>query len=229
MSLTEALLRGLQPARPLITHYDDAAGTRIELSVATVTNWAAKTANWLVEEFDIEQGDPVAVTMPAHWQTAGVLLGAWWCGAHVVAEPSGARVAFVPAGGAAPDAEAVAVASLDPMGRGLSAPPADGALDYLTEARTAGDRFQPISPVPGDGPALGESTVDSVLAAARTGSVPAGARVLSTVEWSVPDGVLAGFLVPLAAGAHLVQVSNPDPAKLDAHRRAEQTTYDLPV
>ncbi|GAA5153029.1 MULTISPECIES: TIGR03089 family protein [Amycolatopsis] len=225
MSLTDHLLRGLSPARPLITHYDDAAGTRVELSVATVANWAAKTANWLVEEFDVEPGDEVAVRLPAHWQTAGVLLGAWWCGADVVPESASARVSFVAPG--APVTGTTAVVALDPMGRGLTSPPPDGALDYLAEARLAGDAFSPMLPIAGDTPALAGSTVDEVLSAARAQGVPEGARLLSTVEWSVPGGVLRGFLGPLAAGAHLVQVSNPDPAKLADRRRAERTTADL--
>lgn len=225
MSLTEALLRPLPPSRPLITHYDDAAGTRIELSVATVANWAAKTANWLVDEFDVEPGDPVAVALPAHWQTAGVLLGAWWCGAQVVAEADGARVAFVAPG--APVTGTTAVVALDPMGRGLPGAPPDGALDYLAEARLSGDTFSPLTPIEGDTPALAGYTVDEVLTQARAAELPAGERVLSTVEWTVPDGVLRGFVAPLAAGAHLVQVSSPDPAKLADRRRAERTTVDL--
>ncbi|GHF78026.1 uncharacterized protein (TIGR03089 family) [Amycolatopsis bartoniae] len=223
MSLTDRLLRPLSPSRPLITHYDDAAGTRVELSVATVANWAAKTANWLVEEFDVEPGDEVAVRLPAHWQTAGVLLGAWWCGAHVVAESPSARVSFVAQG--APVVGTTAVVALDPMGRGLTSPPPDGALDYLAEARIAGDTFSPLVPIDGDTPALAGSTVDEVFESAPR--VAEGARVLSTVEWTVPEGVLRGFVGPLAAGAHLVQVSNPDLAKLEDRRRAERTTADL--
>ncbi|MGH9058185.1 MAG: TIGR03089 family protein [Acidimicrobiales bacterium] len=232
MSLTEQLLRPLlaSPAKPLITHYDDRLGSRVELSVTTTVNWAAKTANWLVDEFDVEPGDEVAVRLPAHWQTAGVLLGAWWCGARVVAEPSGARVVFV-----GPDEEvdapAVAVVSLDPMGRGLGRPPGGSALDYLDEARLSGDQFSPLSTIPGDTPALGESTVDEILAEARTRAgklgLTAADRVLSTLDWSVPEGVLDGLLVPLAASAHLVQVTNADPAKLGARRETERTTADL--
>ena len=29
-------------------------------------------------------GDPVGVLLPAHWQTAAVLLGIWWIGAEAV-------------------------------------------------------------------------------------------------------------------------------------------------
>ncbi|WP_158885257.1 TIGR03089 family protein [Amycolatopsis anabasis] len=234
MSVTEHLLRPLLTtggARPLITHYDDAAGTRVELSAATCANWAAKTANWLVEELDVEPGDKVAVALPAHWQTAGVLLGAWWCGAHVVADPGDAKVAFIAPGNPPTTAEATAVVALDPLGRGLSAPPPEGALDYLAEARLAGDDFSPLFPISGDTPALLSSTVDSVLADARARAtsqgIGAGDRVLSTLDWSLPDGVLSGLIAPLTAGAHLVQVTGADPAKLDDRRRTEQTTVDL--
>ncbi|OZM75095.1 TIGR03089 family protein [Amycolatopsis antarctica] len=234
MSITEQLLRPLlktAAARPLITHYDDSAGTRVELSVATLANWAAKTANWLVEEVDVEPGDEVAVELPAHWQTAGVLLGAWWCGAHVVTDAAQARVAFTGPGVTTSAAQATAVLALDPLGRGFGDPLPDGALDYLSEARLAGDDFTSLFPIEGDTPALAGSTVDEVLAEARSlageSGITDGARVLSTMEWNVPGGVLAGLLAPLSAGASLVQVTGPDPAKLDYRRGTERTTVDL--
>lgn len=239
MSITETLLRPLlarSAARPLITHYDDAMGSRIELSAATLANWAAKTANWLTEEFDVEPGDQVCVRLPAHWQTAGVLLGAWWCGAEVTDQPDGARVAFV-APAEAPDgadpvsgAEAVAVVALDALGRGLPGEPAGGALDYLAEARLSGDDYVPIVPVPGDGPALLGSSVDEVLAAAAGRAealgIGAGDRVLSTREWTLPDGVLDAVLAPMSAGASLVQVTGGG-GDLSARREVERTTVDL--
>ncbi|GGP70146.1 TIGR03089 family protein [Saccharothrix coeruleofusca] len=228
MTVTEALLVPLltASARPLITHYDDAAGTRVELSRATVANWAAKTANWLRDEHDVAPGDPVAVLLPAHWQTVGVLLGAWWCGASVVDAPAGAKVAFVPPGGEAPGADLTAVASLHPMGLGCGAP-----VDYLDEVRVFGDDFTPWQPVPGSTPALGWSTVDEVVAEARTRAATLGigpqSRVLSTVEWTHPDGLLNGLLAVLAGGGSLVQCSNAAPDLLPARRDSEQTTLDL--
>ncbi|MDT7728102.1 MAG: hypothetical protein QOI21_4678 [Actinomycetota bacterium] len=233
MSITEQLLRPLlktSSVRPLITHYDDAAGSRVELSVATTANWAAKTANWLVEEVDVEPGDEVAVLLPAHWQTAGILLGAWWCGAHVVTSDAGARIAFVGPGGTAGTAT-TAVVALDAMGMGLKTSPPDGALDFLSDVRLAGDDFQALFPIAGDTPALNGSTVDEVVTQARTRAeqlgISAGARVLSTVDWAVPGGLLDGLLAPLAVGAHIVQVTNADPAKLADRRDAERTTVDL--
>ncbi|MBN6036656.1 TIGR03089 family protein [Amycolatopsis sp. 195334CR] len=233
MSLTEALLRPhlSSPAKPLITHYDDATGARVELSVTTLVNWASKTANWLVEEPEIEPGDPVAVALPAHWQTAGVLLGAWWCGAHVVADAAGAKVAFTGPDTTSSEAELTAVVSLDPMGRGLSNAPGADAVDFLSDARTAGDTYSPLFPVEPGAPALLSSTVEEALAQARSyadkDGISAGDRVLSTVEWSLSDGVLRGLLAPLAAGASLVQVSNPDPAKLADRGSTERTTREL--
>ena len=218
-------------ARPLITHYDDAAATRVELSVTTLANWAAKTANWLVEEVDVEPGDEVAVRLPAHWQTAGVLLGAWWCGANVVADAAGARIAFTGPGITTSAAQATAVVALDPLGRGFGQALPDGAIDYLADARLAGDEFSPLFPIENDTPALDGSTVDQVLAEARAlaekSGIGAGDRVLSTVDWGRTGGVLAGLLAPLSAGASLVQVTGADPAKLDDRRRTERTTVDL--
>jgi uncharacterized protein (TIGR03089 family) len=230
MSITDALLGPLRissPARPLITHYDDAAGTRVELSVATMANWAAKTANWLVEEYDVEPGSPVAVLLPAHWQTAGILLGAWWAGANVTAEPSDATVAFVPPTGTAEGADTIAAVSLDPMGRDLGSALPSGMVDYLADARIHGDDFLAITPVPGTTPALAGATVDEIIAAARTTTLEASDRLLSTVDWTIPHGIQATLLPVLAAGASLVQITNPDAAKLDAHRSAERTTVEI--
>jgi len=220
-TVTEALFLPLvsaDPGRPLITHYDDATGSRVELSRATVANWAAKTANWLRDEHDVEPGGEVAVQLPAHWQTVGVLLGAWWCGAHVVDS-------------SAPKADVVAVVSLDPMGRGLDAEPPEGAADYLLDVRAHPDDFTPLAPVPGNTPALLGSTVDDVVAEARERAealgVRAESRVLSTLDWRLPNGVRDGLLAVLAAGASLVQCSNVDPAALPARRSTERTTVEL--
>jgi uncharacterized protein (TIGR03089 family) len=229
VSLTANLLQG-SPAQPLITHYDDDAGTRVELSVATMRNWAAKTANWLVEEWDVEPGTPVAVLLPAHWQTAAVLLGAWWAGAHVVPTPEGAEVAFVAPGGEAPGATVTAVASLDPMGRDLRGNVPPGAVDYIGDARMFGDDYLELTPVPGTTPCLNGSTVDDVLTAARSRATELGltrdSRVLSTLDW--PTGVADGLITVLTAGASLVQVTNPDTAKLPKHAETERTTVTLP-
>jgi uncharacterized protein (TIGR03089 family) len=234
MSVTDRLFAPLlsAPAKPLVTHYDDAVGSRVELSRATVANWAAKTANWLRDELDVAVGSPVSVALPAHWQTVGVLLGAWWCGAHVVDSSEGATVAFIGPSGSAPGAESVAVVALDPLGRGLSGDAPAGQLDYLVESRIFGDDFIAYDKVPGDTPAFHGSTVDSLVAAAADRAAALGIgpadRVLSTLNWSTTDGLLDGLLSVLSAGASLVQCSNADVAALPKRRESERTTIDLP-
>ncbi|MBO0839302.1 MAG: TIGR03089 family protein [Sciscionella sp.] len=243
MTITERLLLPLlatDSARPLITHYDDGIGSRVELSVATVTNWAAKTANWLCDEFDVAPGSPVAVALPAHWQTLGVLLGAWWCGAHVVDDPDGAEVVFtapnssiegVPNARAAQAGAPNVIVALDPLGQGLPDEPPSGAFDYLTEVRMCADDFTPWQETPGDTPALDRLSVDEVLATARKRAAElelgTADRILSTVDWTIPDGVLDAVLAVLAAGASLVQVANADPAKFEAKRASERITREL--
>src|SRR5689334_8516009 len=64
-----------EPARPLVTFYDDASGERVELSVTTYANWVAKTAALAQDELDAERGGLLLVDLPTHW------LGAVWLGA----------------------------------------------------------------------------------------------------------------------------------------------------
>jgi uncharacterized protein (TIGR03089 family) len=239
VTLTAALLdplrTGVAAARPLITFYDDATGERIELSAITTANWAAKAANLLRDECDVEQGTPVAVLLPAHWQTAAVLLAVWWCGAEVVAEPAEAEwvlcdadrvdlaLAAQPAGG-------VVALSLDAFGAGIPGLPA-GLIDFATEVRLHGDDFVPWAPVPDSAPALAGSTVADVLGAARDRAATLGLtdadRVLSTLGWSTVDGLVDGLLAVLAAGASLVQVRNPAADALDRRATTERATKRL--
>src|SRR5581483_3769462 len=75
------------PARPVVTYYDDATGERVELSVKTLDNWVAKTANLLQDDLAAAPGDRAAILLPAHWQTAIWLLACWSVG--VTACPGG--------------------------------------------------------------------------------------------------------------------------------------------
>jgi len=232
VSLTDLLLGPIlraDAARPLITFYDDADGSRVELSGATLANWAAKTANWLRDECDLQPGDPVHAALPAHWQTAGALLGAWWCGAHVVDQAAGAEVSLVTADRLddAGDAPVRAVVSLDPLGRGLPDPPA-GFVDWSSEIRVHGDFFHATDPVPGDAPALLGATVDEVFATAAARATELGVgpcdRVLSTTDWTLPGGLNDGLLAVLAARGSLVHCANSDAAVLAGRADTEQVT-----
>ncbi len=238
-NLTVALLDPIMkrdPAGPRVTWYDDASGARIELSALTLANWAAKTANLIRDEFGLLPGSRVSVLLPAHWQTAAVLLGCWWAGTEVVLEPDpDADLALVTADrlDESADAPEVAVLSLDAFGRPVENLPL-GVTDYATSVRVHGDQFTPDA-APADSPALDGRTVADVLAAASDSAARQGFtaedRVLSTTDWATTDELLDGLLAVLVAGASLVQVTNPDQdaerterriasEKITAHRSA---------
>jgi len=227
MTITDQVLGPMlraDPARPRITHYDDAAGSRVELSGATLANWAAKTANWLRDELDIQPGDPVAVLLPPHWQTAGVLLGAWWCGATVVTSAAGAAVALcgVDQINEVAGSDELVALGLDALGMGISVLP-PGVRDFASEVRVHGDTFQPG----GSGP-----DTDTVLASARAQATALGLaaddRLLCITGWDAetPGEIL---LAVLAADASLVQCTGTDLGAQPRRCATERVTVTLGV
>ncbi|MFE9046455.1 TIGR03089 family protein [Streptomyces sp. NPDC012421] len=227
------------PARPLVTYYDDATGERVELSVATFANWVAKTANLLQGELSAEPGDRLALLLPAHWQTAVWLLACSSVG--VTAELGGdpADADLVVAGpdtleaGRACSGERIAL-SLAPLGRRFPAPPA-GYADYAVEVPGQGDRFAPFAPVDPDAPALvvegaersGVQLVEQArLDAVRLGLGP-GARLLSGLPYDGWEGLSAGLYAPLASGGSVVLCRNTArlaPEALEKRIESERVT-----
>jgi uncharacterized protein (TIGR03089 family) len=225
--LDPVLLR--DPVGPRITYYDDASGERIELSTVTLLNWAAKTANLLRDEFGAGPDSRVAVLLPAHWQTAAVLLGVWYIGAEVLIGPGEADIALCTQDRFA-DAEAavgpgeIAVLSLDPFGKPVADLPI-GVTDYATSVRVHGDQ---VVGERAPGPALDGRSADELIAAAADSAAAQGItaedRVLSTAQWDTADELIANFLAVLVAGASLVLVANPDPASQERRRQTEKIT-----
>lgn len=235
LTVTGALLAPLldtDPAGPRITYYDDATGERIELSAITLANWAAKTGNLLRDEMGAAPGSRVAVFLPAHWQTAAVLFGAWWIGADVVIGDDGpADIALCTADAldtadAAVGTGEIAVLSLDPFGKPAPDLPV-GIVDYATAVRVHGDQ---IVPERRPGPALNGRSVEDVLAAAQRAAAAAGFtagdRIMSTADWVTADDVIDHLLAVFAVGGSLVQVAHPDPGALDRRRSMEKVTRD---
>ncbi|MFG2117416.1 TIGR03089 family protein [Streptomyces sp. NPDC048718] len=231
------------PARPLVTFYDDSTGERVELSVATFANWVAKTANLLQGELSASPGDRLALLLPAHWQTAVWLLACSSVGvtAEIGGDPAGAD--YVVAG---PDALEAGLAcsgdrialSLAPLGRRFPQPPA-GYADYAVEVPGQGDRFAPFVPVGPDEPALvvdgmeltGAQLVDRARAdaaeLAATAGDGAGLRVLSDRAYDSWAGLSAGLYAPLAAGGSVVLCRNLDqlaPESLAKRVESERVT-----
>ncbi|MFT3899577.1 MAG: TIGR03089 family protein [Gordonia sp. (in: high G+C Gram-positive bacteria)] len=228
-SITDAVLTATSdPTQPMLTFYDDRSGERTELSALTLGNWAAKTANLLRDELGLAPGDEIVVDLPEHWQTAAVLLGAWWAGVTVVPGDGDARAVFTTADrlDEHPDAEEVVAVPLDPFGMGIADLPL-GVVDFGPAVRIHGDGFTPG----GTGDGFAGTSADDVLAAARTAAatagIAAGDRVLSTRPWRDADDITANLLGPLVAGASLVAVAHPDEAKLADRTATERATLTL--
>jgi uncharacterized protein (TIGR03089 family) len=213
------------PARPLLTWYDDATGDRVELSGATLENWVAKTANLLIDTAGLAPGDTAAVLLPPHWQTAAVLLGCWSAQVSVIWEPpQPVDVLFVAADRVTEAAPWPAgdryVLGLAPLAVPLPDVP-EGFTDYIAEVRAQGDHF---TPYPAGGPQDAELGWRAVRRAAELG-VGANDRVLVDAGRH-PDPV-DWLLAPLAVGATVVLCTNLNPARLADRIDTEKVTVKL--
>jgi len=191
-------------ARPFLTWYDDADGARVELSVATTANWAAKIANHLVDELDLQPGDDAAVDPLLHWSTAVVLLGAWTAGGHV-------HFGGPPTLDFTPDA----------MGLGLSRLVANQPDEVIAPVHAP---HEPALTV-GERTWSHEELAHAAEHGAQLHGLDSSSRVLSALPYHTVDGLDAGLLVPLAAGASVVIVSHLDPARLAERCEDERVTH----
>lgn len=235
------------PARPLITFYDDRTGERVELSVVTFANWVAKTANLLVDGLGAQPGQRVALDLPVHWQGAVWHAACWAAGLVTVPGTTADQasrddtdidiaVVAVPARGggerSVPAAEEVVGLGLGPLG--LPRPgidlPAYVTLDYDREIHGFGDAFR--AEVDPDRPAL--LALGSLHSAAEVGaattallqrwSLPRGTRILSLRPFDDLPAIVAGLLGPLANGGGAVLCRHADHDQLAARTEAEHVT-----
>jgi len=231
---------GADPGRPFVTFYDDANSERVELSFATFDNWVAKTANMINEDLAAQPGDRFALLLPTHWQTAVWLVACWTTGMvagpgldpteadHVVCAPEDLERAMTCPGG---------VVVVRPVGARLPQGLPPGVYDYAAEVPAYPDQFAPFHVV-GDGdPAIDVDgkvlTEAELVEAARSAAARWGLRredrVLTTADLAAWDGLLAGVLAPLAAGASVVLCRNLDPAKAERRVATERITKQLPA
>ncbi len=190
-------------ARPFLTWYDDATGERIELSVATLVNWAVKTANSLSSEYALEPGDAVRLSPSAHWLSFVVALGAWTMGArldlddrdHVAVSLPGDPAEFTAA--VLPQPDALMTGPVSPVAAALRLSGRTWAADALAAAAQRAAAMHDVRPC---------------------------ARILSTVALDSLVGMDASLLVPLVAAGSVVFVANPDPDRLADRARMERVT-----
>ncbi len=227
------LLRG-DAHRPRVTTY--AGGFRTELSTASLANWSAKVAGLLLDELGASPGDVVFVGVGAGWQTAPILLGCWWAGLTVTdVDLPDAVAAFVPDGADSSlgSSDEVFVVSGHPLGA-PSRHVAPHQRDFTAAVLPQADRFAPRGPA-GEvavRTASGVSAGADLLDAARSAGLPAGARLASTLPWTLPDGVARTLLPALAVDGSLVHSDSSGQALLDecgAERATITAGFDAPT
>lgn len=205
------------PGLPVVTHVDGRDGTRTELSAVSLENAAAKIANALRDEFDLEAGAVLGLRLPVHWQRAAWCAGAWTAGCIVDVEGDDVDLLVTGPSEAAQAsrrvASPIAVVSLHPFGLPVEADLPPGADDVTLAVRQQPDAYlydAPSGAMPAFRGPAGTLTQDEVLQRGRelaaAWGLAAGGRLL--VDDSAVDGWLASLAVPLAADAAVVLASH---------------------
>lgn len=161
-------LRTLEATRPRLTWYAP-TGERVELSGKVLDNWVSKAANLLHEEFEVEPGSCVRVSLPGtHWRTFYWAVAVWASGATLLTDPAPAGapdgppadpipvdvlVTTVPdepgpgAGlgvtGASDPERGLVVVTLDMLARRHPGPVPAGAVDEARQLASYPDQFVP--------------------------------------------------------------------------------------
>lgn len=222
MNLLSDLL-AIDPASPRLTVYNETNGSRLDFSAITLDNWAAKVANMLRDELELEEGATIAVELPSSWQAVAIVLGALAAGISVSFNPSEGDAFFTSATHNGEELRSYAdsvgatgeivLVTDDPMGRGVEETGQElsvGTIDFAPTVRFFGDQFmEPGRPIRDF----------------ATGSLADGARVLGT-GWTTWDEFTEQIINPLSAGGSAVIVSGPvDVDRLNHIREVERVTH----
>lgn len=221
------------PAGPRLTYYDDRTGERVELSTTTLANWVAKTINLLVLECGVGPGATISLHLPRHWTTAVWVLAADAVGAEVFLsagdERQGGDTASDRSAGLGrvdvavigpdlvdhpPDADEIFAVSLAPLAAPFQAPLPTLVRDFTIDVRLMPD--QTSGPV---GPA-GRLGADAAARASALGLVTTD-RVAALGPLAGVSDLVDQWLAPLAVGASVLWVGNPD-AELCVSRWASE-------
>lgn len=223
------------PGRPFVTMYDEATGERVELSVATFDNWVCKLANLFRAEWDIEPGERLSISLPAHWQSMAVSMAAWACGLTVTLAPEDrAAVSVVgPQALRGPSPSGVVLAcALRPLGRPFTTPLPPGWLDFAVEVPAQPDALLlPYQVAPtetalvtdGDASTHADLVDRGRAAAAAIGLLPGG-RLLTDFDPASTTGVSTTLLAPLVTDSSVVLALSASPERREHIATQERVT-----
>lgn len=227
-------------AAPLVTYVDLATTERTELSATSLANAAAKIANALRDEFELETGARVCLDLPLHWQRSVWCAGVWTAGCLVTTglQPADLVVTTAPRADVALSAGSPTVSvSLHPFGLPVTEALPPGVEDVTLAVRQQPDAYL-FDPPSGQDLALATGddllTQTKALASARDlgerCGLQHGGRLLATAgEGAGPEDWLACLAVPLACEASVVLVTgaSDEPGALASLRAQEHITAEL--
>lgn len=204
---------------PFVTSIDAATGERTELSAVSLENAAAKIANALRDEYDLEAGSVVGLHLPQHWQRSAWCAGVWTAGCIVAPWATDVDLVVTTAGAAGgltdPTGE-VAVVSLHPFGLPVEEALPPGAHDVTLAVRQQPDAYLydlPSASSPAfrmHGILLDQSALLGVARErAESWGLEPGGRLLVGDAATPDDAWLAALVVPLAVQGSVVLVSGP--------------------
>ncbi|WP_334171338.1 TIGR03089 family protein [Sinomonas sp.] len=217
-------LRGGNSSAPRLTWYGP-DGERVELSGRVLDNWAAKTSNLLVEEFDTERGTRFRLDLPPHWKSAIIALGGWQAGAVLVDGPADLVFSAEPGGREGTASEVRIVVALGALDLAYRGELAAGEVDYAALVRQFADSFEPFDPPAADDDAAdlrGERLTQSGLLERVAEAFEPGARVLIDAGRPLHE-VLATLLGVWAADGSAV-LRHPDVEDSPKLRATERIT-----
>ncbi|MDI1290170.1 MAG: TIGR03089 family protein [bacterium] len=217
---------------PVVTFVDLARRERTELSAVSLENAAAKIANALRDEFEMEPGMRVGLHLPPHWQRSAWCAGAWVAGCIVVPGATDADLLVASATlapGLVGGTREVAVVSMHPFGLPLTEPLPGGATDVTVAVRQQPDAYL-FDPPRDDYAALEVAgtafTQDEAFAAAAQRAsawgLTAGGTLLVPEDLDDLDAWLGALAVPVSAEASVVLVTGGAPT--DELRAGERIT-----
>ncbi|MCC2308748.1 TIGR03089 family protein [Cellulomonas chengniuliangii] len=228
------VLRALtrEPGRPRLTWYGP-GGERVELSGAVLENWVNKTANLLVEEFDIGPGARVQLDLPPHWRTVVWAFAVWRVGGCVELAGGQDPVEVIVTDNASSHRHAPVVAvALPALARayGPNLPP--GAIDAAAAVMTYGDALGYVPPLDLQAPAV--DTTAHVTHAELVGwsqdgkSASSDSRVVVRSRDNALEQALRETLAVLASGGSVVLLAPPvaDELRADAVRQDRLVTTE---
>lgn len=216
-------------ALPFVTFYDDSAGERTELSATSFRNWQAKTANYLRDGLNIEEGEVIELDLPPHWVVSVWVAAARCIGATLRLRTAGqgdaADVVVVGPDrlGSPPPGHYVVACSLHPMALPFGQSPGVGIEDYFGEVRSYGDFFNELDR---SSPAISTLTTEYV----TKWNLALGARILLVSKGVLSADALAVLYdVPKAIDGSVVIALNATPERIAAIADQERVTTTINV